>query len=136
MKYSINERTNIGKIPADTEEIHLVRPVKREKLERLLRKCSGLKKIYLSKSCLQRLPKKTREIFVKYGVELLHEERRGRAIGMQLEKMMNVVEMARDDRPLREIEQITGIPKSTVHYLVKYAERGKVKQGKEIIYLK
>ena len=41
-----------------------------------------------------------------------------------------------DYQSLREIERLTEIPKSTVHYLVKYAEREKIKKGNTTIYLK
>jgi len=44
--------------------------------------------------------------------------------------------MRKDHQTLREIERVTGIPKSTVHYLQRYAQRAKIKNGKNIVYLK
>ena len=136
MKYAVNSNTPIRKIPAETQEIHLVRPIKKEKLSQLLKQCSGLKTIYLSKSCASRLPKKTRKIIKEKEVELVREDSRGRAINMDLKKLLNIVEMVKDGRSLREIESVSGIPKSTVHYIVKYAERTKLRDGRQIIYLK
>ena len=46
MKYSITESTNIDSIPKDTAEIHLVRPIKWEKLK----ECGYKIKIFRSES--------------------------------------------------------------------------------------
>lgn len=136
MKYSVYPFTRIEKIPADTEAIHLVRPVKKELLEKALKKCRSLEKISLSGSCLKRIPKKTRKALSERRIELRIESSRGRAIEIPLEKIMQLTEMRKDYQSLRDIEETTGIPKSTVHYLEKYAKRGKVKKGSEVIHLK
>ena len=128
--------TPIRKIPPETQEIHLVRPVKKEKLSQLLKQCTALKTIYLSKSCASRLRENEREKMKDRGIELVREDSRGRAINMNLKKLLNIVEMVKDGRSLREIESVSGIPKSTVHYIVKYAERTKLRDGRQIIYLK
>lgn len=135
-KYAVTAETAIRKIPAETEEIHLVRPIKKEKLSQLLNKCKSLKRICLSKSCAYRLPAKAKKIFEERGIELVEEQRRGRAINMNLKKLLSIVEMAKDGRPLREIESVSGVPKSTVHYIIKYAQRIKLKDSGQIIYLK
>ncbi len=135
MKYAIDEDTNISKIPRDTEEVHLVRPVKKEKLEELL-KNKSVKKITLSESCLKRLPRKTREMIKNNNVEIGVEKRRGRALDISLEKMLEIIELRKDFQSIREIERLTEVPRSTVHYLLKYADRGKIKKGKNVIYLK
>ncbi|MFH1239670.1 MAG: hypothetical protein V1672_00460 [Candidatus Diapherotrites archaeon] len=136
MKYAVNTDTPLRKIPPETQEIHLVRPIKKEKLSQLLKQCTALRTIYLSKSCDSRLPEKTRELIKERGIELVREDSRGRAINMDLKKLLNIVEMVKDGRSLREIESVSGIPKSTVHYIVKYAERTKLRDGRQIIYLK
>ena len=136
MKYAIRVDTPIRRIPAETEEVHLVRPIKKEKLEQLLKRCKHLRRVYLSKSCAQRLPKKAKGNLREKKIEFVREESRGRAINMDLKKLLNVVEMVKDGRSLREVESVYGVPKSTVHYLVRYAERIKLRDGKQIIYLK
>jgi len=135
MKCAITEFTEIDKVPKDTTEIHLVRPIKKEKLEALFNKCK-ITKISLSTSCLKRLPSKAQKKIKEKGIQLTIEKRRGRALDFPLEKMLQMIEMRKDYQSIREIEKVTGIPKSTVHYLLKYADRGKIKKGSTVIYLK
>lgn len=134
MRYSVGPETDTGNIPADAESVHMVRPTSIGKLGRLIKKC-GLKKISLSSSCAARLSARARKLIREMGVELSIESRRGRALGIGLERMRNAIEMHRIDVPYRKIEERTGIPKSTAHYLIKYANRDKVKQGKQVVYL-
>lgn len=135
MKYSVTETTNVQAIPRDTTEIHLVRPIKKEKLEFLINNRS-IKKITLSTSCLKRLPKKTQRKIKEKGVTMSIEKRRGRPIGLPLEKIQEIVELRKDYQSIRDIERITDIPKSTIHYLLKYADRTKIKKGNTVVYLK
>jgi hypothetical protein len=135
MKCAITEFTEIEKVPKDITEIHLVRPIKKEKLDALLNKCR-ITKISLSTSCLKRLPSKAQKKIKEKGIQLSIEKRRGRALDFPLEKMLQMIEMRKDYQSIREIEKVTGIPKSTVHYLLKYADRGKIKKGSTVIYLK
>jgi len=136
LKIAVYPETNISKLPLDTDAIHLVRPVAKKKLEKILARCRGCNEISLSKSCMQRLPLKTRKFLEKAKVRLVLESRRGRAIGISLEKMLKAIELRKDYQSLREIEKLTDIPKSTVHYLLKYADRTKIKNGKNTVYLK
>lgn len=135
MKYGVSNKTETEKIPRDTEEIHLTRPIKAKTLKKLLEKCR-IRRITLSSSCFQRLSPKTKKIAAEKGIEFATEKKRGRAISIPLKTLLYIIELKKDYQSVREIEKLTGIPKSTVHYLVKYAERAKVKKGREIIYLK
>lgn len=135
MKYAITEHTNIDTIPKDTTEIHLVRPIKWDKLNALITKCP-IRTITISTSCLKRLPTKTQKKLKDKGVTMSVEKRRGRAIDLPMDKMLQIIELRKDYQTVREIEKITGIPKSTVHYLLKYADRGKIKKGQNVVYLK
>jgi hypothetical protein len=135
MKCAIDEHTIISRIPKEINEIHLTRPIKKEKIEELL-KNKQIKKISISDSCYKRLPRKTREKLINSEVELTTEKRRGRALDISLEKMLQIIELRKDYQSIRDIEKITNTPKSTVHYLLKYADRGKIKKGNAIIYLK
>ncbi len=134
MRYSIHPSTNPREIPADAASIHLVRPVKKEILAKLIEKCN-LREISLSKSCNNRLGRKIKKLIKEKGIALREEENRGRPIGIELEKVMEIVEMHRDDKTYREIEEKLGVPKSTAHYLIRYADRNKLKKGSRIIYL-
>ncbi|MFA6268244.1 MAG: hypothetical protein WCW13_00085 [archaeon] len=135
MKYSITEDTDVDKIPKDTTEIHLVRPIKRDRLMSLITRCP-IRTITLSTSCLKRLPGKTQKKLKEKGISLAIEKRRGRAIDIPMDKMLQIIELRKDFQTVRDIEKITGIPKSTVHYLIKYADRGKIKKGANVVYLK
>lgn len=135
MKIAVTEKTEIEKVPRDTTEIHLVRPIKKEKLDALLSKFP-ITKITLSNSCLKRLPRKAQQKLKDKGIGIILEKRRGRALDLSLEKIQQINELRKDYQSIREIEKVTGIPKSTVHYLLKYADRGKVRKGSTIIYLK
>lgn len=135
MKYAITESTNIDNIPRDTAEIHLVRPIKWDRIQALVTRCP-IKTITLSNSCLKRLPRKTQKKLKEKGITLGLEKRRGRAIDIPMDKMLQIIELRKDYQTVREIEKITGVPKSTVHYLIKYADRGKIKKGNNVVYLK
>jgi hypothetical protein len=135
MKYSITEETDVEKIPKDTTEIHLVRPISKTKLELLLSRCP-IRAITLSTSCLKRLPSKTQKWLKEKGISLGIEKRRGRAIDIPMDKMLQIIELRKDYQTVREIEKITNVPKSTVHYLLKYADRGKIRKGPNVVYLK
>ena len=135
MKIAISEDTDVKKIPKDTVEIHLVRPIKKEDLDFLL-KNRPVKKISLSSSCLKRLPKKAQAKIKERGIELSVEKRRGRALDLTMEQMLEIIELRKDYQSIRDIEKVMDIPKSTIHYLLKYADRGKVKNGQNIMYLK
>lgn len=136
MKYSVYVTSNIKKIPPETTEIHVSRPVKISVLKKLLRKCKNLQRITMNKSSFERLSGKARELLEKNQVKTAIGKSKGRPISIDLEKLLHILELRRDYRSYGEISQVTGIPKSTVHYLIKYADRGKIKQGKQVIHLK
>jgi len=70
------------------------------------------------------------------GIRVETVSRQGRPISVPLRKMQHALELRKDFQSLREVERVTGISKSTVHYLEKYAQRAKLKNGKRVIYLK
>ncbi len=135
MIYPVDVKTSLSSIPREAKQIHLVRAIGAKKLAQLLERCGSLSKISVSRSCSERICPKSRKLIKGKGVFLVEAEHRGRAIGMELEKMLKVIDMHRDDKTYREIERLTGIPKSTIHYLVRYAERAKVKDGARTVYL-
>jgi len=104
-------------------------------LKRLFSKCPALKDVSTNESCIRRMPPKTRGLFEDRGVALHVTGNRGRAIEVELGRMAQAIDMAKDGMSMRHIEKVTGIPKSTVHYLVKYAERTKIKIGKKTVCL-
>ncbi|MFH1255943.1 MAG: hypothetical protein V1494_01490 [Candidatus Diapherotrites archaeon] len=133
MKQAVYASTKTSGIEKGTESVHLVRPIKAKKLEELSRK--GVKELCLSPSCEKRLSRKTKKLIEEKGITLKAEPSRGRAIEIPLEKVTEIAEMRWSDKTYREIEELTGVPKSTAHYLIKYANRNKLKKGKSTIYV-
>ena len=136
MIFSVLPGMALKDIPKEAIQLHFVRPVKKELLEKILKKCGGLKQVTLSKSCLARMPKKNIALIRKKDIIIRTETRAGRPISVPLEKMQQALEMRNDYQSLREVEKVTGISKSTVHYLEKYAQRAKIKNKGKVIYLK
>jgi len=132
MRYPVYPKTRAEQVPANADSIHLVRPIAQQELERIVEK-TGLKEIYLSESCAKRLGGKTRKFLEARGVQLIAKKKRGRVLSLPLEKIRQIIELHQDDKTMREIGALTGIPKSTVHYLIKYADRSKIRfQGKTV----
>lgn len=127
---------NPGNIPSEIIQLHLVRPVKVDLLEKVLARCPRIESITMSTSTKKRLAEDVEKLIRTKGITLKLEQNRGRAIEIGLDKMLQAIELRKDYRTLRDIEKVTGIPKSTIHYLVRYAKRNKIKKGKEIVYLK
>lgn len=134
MKYSITPQTNLSKVPSNTEQVHLVRPVTPAYMEKLMQKCA-LDSVSMSKSCFQRLGSNAKKMLKRGNVNIVIQDNRGRAIEMDMEKLLKVIDMYRDDHSYREIEEEMSIPKSTAHYLIRYAERTKIKSGNDTVYL-
>jgi hypothetical protein len=130
MKYSVYSGNQ--KIPLNAQEIHLVRPIKSEKLIELMNK--GIKRISMSLTTFNRLNEKVKKYAEQNKIELKVNSSRGRAIELNLNQVKEVIGMYRDDKSFREIEKKTGIPKSTAHYLIKYSKRKKLKNENKIIY--
>lgn len=134
MKLPVWPNTQLSDIPSEISEIHLVRPIKGARLLELVSK-KGITKIFLGKSTLARLSKKTQKALSEMGVGFSIDQKRGRPISIDLEKLKNVVELHKDFQSYRKIEKLTNIPKSTAHYLVKYASRQKIRGGKKLYYV-
>jgi len=135
VKYAIRDGKDLGKLPKDATAIHLVRPLPYKDLKKVLGK-GKWENVTMSNSCWKRLPQKTKNLFKEKSIPTKIESKPGRAIGIGLQRMLEVIEMRKDFQPFRDIEETTSIPKSTVHYLIKYAHRDKIKKGKDTIYLK
>lgn len=134
MKYSFYPETEIRKIPSEAEKIHFIRPIKAEKVKELLSK-RKIKEISFSSSTRKRMKPKAIKLIEKKGIQVKEESRRGRAIGTGFDSLLKIIELKKDYLSTRKIGKLTGIPKSTVYYLLKYAERDKIKKKNQTIYL-
>ncbi|MBI2597853.1 MAG: hypothetical protein HYW50_01520 [Candidatus Diapherotrites archaeon] len=134
MHYPVFGEADFQTVPKDAEQVHLVRPLKKTALEKLF-KGRNINVVFASKSTRQRLGKKALQLLKQTGVSLVEQKRAGRAISIDLKKLQELVELHKDYQSFRKIEKLTGIPKSTAHYLIKYAQRAKIRADKNIIYL-
>ncbi|HLC92258.1 MAG TPA: hypothetical protein VJH23_00970 [archaeon] len=117
----------------DEDKIHFSRPPTAAQVKSALR--AGHAKIFMPASSFTRISARARKLLESSNAEVIIESSRGRPIEIGVDKLMQIIELHRDNRTFRQIEQSTGIPKSTVHYLVKYAERQKLRKGGKIVYL-
>lgn len=134
MKYSVSSSREVKLLPHDANAVHLARPLGIAGLRKLAE--SGIKEASASDSTLKRLSKKSRDFLEQSGVRIKKQSAKGRPIGIGMQKMLDIMEMRRDYKSLRKIEEATQVPKSTVHYLVRHARRGKVKLKNQVIHLK
>ncbi len=134
MKYSLYPETEIRSIPGNAEKVHFVRPIREKKVKELLKK-RKIKEVSLSKSTLKRMKPKAMKLLEKKKVEIKKDSKRGRAIKTDFDSILKIIELKKDYLSTRKIEKETGVPKSTIHYLLKYADRDKIKKKKQTIYL-
>ncbi len=114
-------------------KVHFTRPPKAGELKTVFR--NGTTEIHMAQSAQKRLSGKAKKMINDAGAAVIIESSRGRPLELSPKQIAEIVEMHRDNRSFREIEKTTGVSKSTAHYLIKYAERQKLKVGKKIIYL-
>ena len=112
---------------------HFSRPVSVREIEKMLN--SGIREFSMPDSCRVRMSIKALKKIEQRNGKITIENSAGRPIGLELEKILEVVELHNDHRTYRQISDITGIPKSTAHYLIKYAERNKIKKGGKTVYI-
>ncbi|MEK6973248.1 MAG: hypothetical protein AABW72_04385 [archaeon] len=136
MKNIIYCEKDIGGVMPGSDAIIFARPIKAKALLKLLKKCRHLSKVCASKSCEQRLSSKVKKILSEKGISIHKESHRGRAIEIDMADIKKIAELRKDYRPLREIERILGVPKSTIHYLERHSKKEKIKKGNKVIYLK
>lgn len=135
MHYVVRENTPLSTLPGDLEQVHLTRPLSGKKLKLILQRCPGLKVIGLSPSVEKRLAPEARKMLTENRISLTRNHRAGRALNIDLSQIKAIADLRKDFLSMREISKRTGIPKSTIHYLLKKAKRTKLKKGKQVIYV-
>ncbi len=135
IKNSLSDYKNIRNINKDCEELHLTRALAKKHIEKIVEKCPRLKKISISQSTKKRLSKDAKEFLSKKNVLLRVKKEQGRPLEIKVTKLRKIIAMYKD-HSYRELEEKLNLPKSTIHYLIKYSKRKKIKDGKKIIYLK
>ncbi len=135
IKNSLNDYKEIRNINQDCEEIHLTRAFSKKHLEKILDKCHKLKRISVSRSTKNRLSKDAKKLLSSKKIRLQVKREQGRPLEINVSKLNKIINMYKD-HSYRELEEKLKVPKSTIHYLIKYSKRKKIKEGKKIIYLK
>jgi len=81
----------------------------------------------MSKSTLQRLSKSAKDYLSqnKVKIEIVHKA--GRPITITPEIIVKIIELHNAGLSVRKIQAKLGLPKSTIHYLVKKAKRNRIK---------
>lgn len=115
------------------DKIHFARPPKTGEVEKALRQ--GVVTFYMPESTIKRMSKKAMSAIEKVNAKIVIEKAAGRPLSLSMNTILEIIELHRDNRTYREIEKITGVPKSTCHYIVHYAQRQKMKKGSKVVYL-
>lgn len=134
MKYCIWPNANLNQIAKETDKLHLVRPIAFKKIREICLK-RPVQTISCCPSCFARLKGKTKQWLEEKGIGIKIQQKRGRPLSTPLRKMLAVIELAKDHRSYREIEKTLDVPKSTAHYLVKYAQRDRIKKNGSTVFL-
>ncbi|MFH0906102.1 MAG: DUF1699 family protein [archaeon] len=132
---NLKAKERIGKLDKNTRLLHITHAFSKKDFEKILSQCSKLDTITFSKSTKERLSKNTLELLKKKQITNYTKNEQGRAIEIDAENIQKILKMYKD-HSFRELEEILGIPKSTIHYFIKHSKRKKIKEGKKIIYLK
>jgi hypothetical protein len=135
IKDNLNDSKRVKYINKDCEELHITKSFSKKVIEKIILKCKKLKLITVSKSTRNRFSKNCKKIIQKENIKLYIKKEQGRAIEIDINKLKKIIKMYKD-YSYRELAEKLKIPKSTIHYLIKYSKRKKIKVGKKIIYLK
>lgn len=135
IKDIISDASKIASLNPKCQELHITRTFSHKKILKILEKCKKINTITLSESTKDRLGENTKELLKSKGIKLVIRKEQGRPISIKIEKLQKILAEYKD-YSYRDLEQKLKIPKSKIHYLIKYSKRKKIKDGKKIIYLK
>lgn len=135
LKDSISDFTKISNLNTNCEELHITRAFSKKNLVKILTRCKRLKTLSISNSTNQRLSVSLKEFVKKKNITVIIRTEQGRPIDIKVENLQKILQQYKD-YSYRDLEKKLGIPKSKIHYLIKYSKRKKIKDGNKIIYLK
>lgn len=135
VKDTLSDFNKIAQINSNCEQLHVTRAFSKKNLLKILARCKRLKIITVSNSTNERINKNLKELIKKKGIKIIIRKEQGRPIDIKVEKLQRILKEYKDFS-YRDLEKKLGIPKSKIHYLIKYSKRRKIKDGNKIIYLK
>jgi len=124
MKAHIKNRVPKGRF----KTYHLTRALSLHEIKKLDKKT-----ISCSPSTLKRLSQKAKNYLKEHKFHITLEKNSGKPLQNNPKNILNIIKMYRSGKSLRIIEKEIGIPKSTIHYLIKNAKKTKIKKGHTII---
>ena len=124
MRISVRSTADAERVPHGTKEVHLVRPLPAPVLEALAAKAE---KLHASQSTLDRISRKVRERLTGSLSIELSRAIAGRPLAVEPSVMGEIFDLKREGLSIRQIAKELEVSKSTVHYLLKYADRNKIK---------
>ncbi len=136
MIVKISNPKDLRKITPDIEAIYLQRQPSLFFLNQIFNNLKKIKKIYLSPSTFQRTGKKAKTLLKEKSISLIVSEFKGKPIISPSSLLSKINEYKRDSLSIRKIAEKTNLPKSTIHYLFKYAKKNKIKKDNIVIILK
>lgn len=134
-KDSLTDFNKINNINSNCKELHITRAFSKKNLLKILTRCKNLKTITVSNSTNERLSQSLKEFIKKKEITILIRKEQGRPIDIKIENLQKILQQYKD-YSYRDLEKKLNIPKSKIHYLIKYSKRKKIKDGNKIIYLK
>ncbi|HOD89829.1 MAG TPA: DUF1699 family protein [archaeon] len=131
----LNNQNKINKLDRNCETLHVTKPFSKKTFVNIFAHCKHLKTITLSLSTKERLSKPVKDYLKSKHVLLQVKKTQGRPIGVPLVKLEKILSMYKD-YSYRELSEKLGVPKSTIHYIIKKAKKQKIKDDNKIVYLK
>lgn len=124
MKAHIKTRVPKG----DFKTYHLTRALSLHEIKKI-----DCKKISCSPSTFERFSKATKDYLQKHNFKITIEKNKGKPLQTKPKIILQAIKLYRSGKSLRQIEKELGLPKSTVHYLIKHAKKTKIKKGNTVI---
>ncbi|HLD80747.1 MAG TPA: hypothetical protein VJA40_01980 [archaeon] len=131
MKASVKNEKELSEL-GEAREVHLVRPLSLARVRELVQRVDS---ISMSRHTFGKLSVKARRELEGVGVLVIGNAGAGRPLGVPLDKIQEVYDLKREGLSVRQIASETGVTKSSVHYLLKYASRGKISVAGKTIHL-
>ena len=124
MKAHIKNRVPKGKY----KTYHLTRALSLHEIKKIT-----CKTISCSPSTFNRLSKRVKSYLSQNKYKIKIETNKGKPLQNNPKIILRCIKLYRSGKSLRNIEKETGVAKSTIHYLIKYARKTKIKKGSIVI---
>lgn len=110
------------------ETYHLTRALPLREIKKI-----PCKTISCSPSTFKRLSKKVKDFLKTNNYHIIIEKNKGKPLQINPKKILEIIKAHRLGKSYRKIEKEFKVPKSTCHYLVRYAKKTKIKKGNTVI---